>query len=192
MSFKLNELGKKELILSYIIPISFFILTGLGSFLSLKKLSTFLHIQAKSYSNLEYIHFVDIKSRELSKDSLKQIFTSLDKLKVNNQSYEKDKMIASLRNSFIKIESNTDGEKKLNRKISSLPNKKIITYQIRQLKINERKAIELNIRQFANAIYISRKVILFGLSFTLFNFLFLFDLFYLFSKLSFIYNYFVI
>ena len=167
MSFKLNELGKKEFILSYIIPISFFILTGLGSFLSLKKLSTFLHIQAKSYSNLEYIHFVDIKSRELSKDSLKQIFTSLDKLKVNNQSYEKDKMIASLRNSFIKIKSALDGEKKLNRKISSLPNKKIIAYQIRQLKINERKAIELNIRQFANAIYISRKVILFGLSFTL-------------------------
>ncbi|MEC7183522.1 MAG: hypothetical protein VXW15_12465 [Bdellovibrionota bacterium] len=167
MSFRLTELGKRELILAYIIPISFFILTGLGSFLSLKKLSSFLYIQAKSYINLEYIHSIDIKSKELSQESLNQIFLSLDKLKVNNQSHGKDRMIASLRSTFRKIESSLNGKDGLNRKISSLPNTKMIDYQIKQLKINERKEIELNIRHFSNAIFITRKVILFGLSFTL-------------------------
>ena len=50
------------------------------------------------------------------------------------------------------------------RDIVSLQN---LLLKIIELGINERKEIELNIRHFSNAIFITRKVILFGLSFTL-------------------------
>jgi len=177
MAFKLNELGKRELILSYIIPISFFVLTGLGSFLSLTKLSHFLYVQANSYANLEHIHAIDIKSKKLSEENYQYIFESLDKLIASNRSRGKDKMVDALRKSLKKVQSSYNGEYRMKREISSLPLRRVIDYQIKQLKINERKEIEFNIRQFSNAIFITRKVILFGVSFTLltsFSFLFFF------------------
>ncbi|MBG08961.1 MAG: hypothetical protein CME68_09400 [Halobacteriovoraceae bacterium] len=177
MTFKLNEVGRRELILSYSIPIFFFVLTGAGSFLSLKKLSDFLYVQANSYSNLEHIHSIDTKSKKLSKENIKDIFSSLKKLKKSNRSRGKDKMIASLSESFKKIEIMFSGEKGIKRELSSLPDRDFLNYQIKQLKINERKEIEFNIRQFSNAIFITRKVILFGVCFTLltsFSFLFFF------------------
>jgi len=177
MTFRLNELGKRELILSYLIPICFFTLTGLGSFLSLKKLSYFLYAQANSYSNLEHIHSIDIKSKKLSNENFEHIFSSLNKLKMSNKSSGKDKMLASLRESIKKLKTEHYGEGGVKRVVSSVKDREVIDYQIKQLKINERKAIEFNIRQFSNAIFITRKVILFGVFFTLltsFSFLFFF------------------
>ena len=136
MSFKLTELGKMELTLAYTIPVLFFIITLTGSFISVKKLSYFLYDQAKSYSNLEHINQIDIKSKKLSKENLNDIFSSLEKIKLNSKSRGKSKMISSIKLSFEKVERLKELQKVRKREVASLIVQDKVSYQIKQLKVN--------------------------------------------------------
>lgn len=152
---KIGPTNKREFILACSIPLIFFFLTGFSGYLVLGKLDLLLLKQAKSFTNLENIH-----SLKLNLENIDLLSDSLMKLKNNAVGNKtKLKMISSL-------------SKQLNysgRSLSSTISKNKMKESIDSLQINERKEIERNTKYFSNAIFIIKKMILFGTGFTLFT-----------------------
>ena len=152
---KIGPTNKREFILGCSIPLIFFFLTGFSGYLILGKLDLLLLKQAKSFTNLENIH-----SLKLNLENIDLLSDSLMKLKNNAVGNKtKLKMISSL-------------SKQLNysgRSLSSTISKNKMKESIDYLQINERKEIERNTKSFSNAIFIIKKMILFGTGFTLFT-----------------------
>ena len=155
---KIKPTSKREFTLGCSIPLIFFFLTGFSGYIVLGKLDQLLLKQAKSFTNLENIHNLRLNLEK--GNNIGHLSDNILKLK-NNASGNKTKlkMISSISKQL------THG----GRSLSSTISKKKLEKNIYNLQINERKEIERNTKSFSNAIFIIKKMLLFGTGFTLFT-----------------------